>query len=215
MWRGPLRVLLAGVGALVVGCGSPPPPAFHPAGANPTAGQGSARLGQASSQQVTWPPFGSNVHVIMTSWLPADQGKVPAVITAKNFLLAILYAEYRGNQDHRWKAYAASSVAGALSSELAKPDVTSQSFTGTIRFSQMSAFSDPVVHGAVDVAVCFNDADSASVGLHSGKVIPDRTPADQHYYRNTDAIAKDASGQWHVVTIYPVVYYPQAVECKP
>jgi hypothetical protein len=215
MWRGPRWVLLAGVGALVAGCGSPAPPAFHPAGANPASGQASTPLGQTSSQQVTWPPFGSNVHVIMPAWLPADSSEIPAVITAKNFLLAILYAEYRGNQDHRWQAYAASSVTGALSSELAKPDVTTQSFTGTIRFSQMSAFADPVVRGAVDVAVCFNDADSASVGLHSGKVIPDHTPADQHYYRNTDAIAKDASGQWHVVTIYPVVYYPQAVECKP
>jgi hypothetical protein len=203
------------VGALVVGCGSPPSPGFHPAGADPAGGQGSSQSGQTSSQQVTWPPFGPNVHVVMTSWLPADPGKIPAVITAKNFLLAILYAEYRGNQDDRWKTYAASSVTGTLSSELAKPAVTTESFTGTIRFSQMSAFSDPVVPGAVDVAECFNNAGSASVRLHGGKVIPDRTPADQHYFRNTDAIAKDASGQWHVVTIYPVVYYPQAAECKP
>jgi hypothetical protein len=217
MWRGPLRVLLAGVGALAVGCGSPQPPAFHPAGANPvgSGGSGSSQLGQTSSQKVTWPPFGRNVRVIMPPWLPSDPSEVPAVITAKNFLLAILYAEYRGNQDDRWKTYAASSVTGALSSELAKPDVATQSFTGTIRFSQMSAFSDPVVPGAVDVAECFKDADSANVGLHSGKVIPDRTPADQHYYRNTDAIAKDANGRWHVVTIYPVIYYPQARECKP
>src|SRR5439155_4596195 len=50
-------------------------------------------------------PFGSNVHILMPAWLPADRGEVPAVITAKNFLLAFLYAEYKGNQDHRWAIY--------------------------------------------------------------------------------------------------------------
>ena len=35
MWRGPRMALLAGVGALVVACGSAPPATFHPEGANP------------------------------------------------------------------------------------------------------------------------------------------------------------------------------------
>ena len=110
MWRGPRRVLLAGVGALVAACGSAPPATFHPGGANPAgpggvAGPSSARLAQTASQKVTWPPFGGNVRVVMPAWLPADRGEIPAVITAKNFLLAFLYAEYRGSQDHRWSIY--------------------------------------------------------------------------------------------------------------
>jgi len=213
MWRRARWALLAGVGVLAVACGSAPPPVFHPEGANPAASAPS-RLAP-SSQQVTWPPFGSNVRVIMPAWLPADASEVPAVITAKNFLLTYLYAEYRGNQDSRWTSYVAASVASALRSDLAKPDVTTESFTGTIRFSRMSAFADPVLPGAVDVSECFSNAQSANVSLSSGQVIPDTTPAGQHYYRNTDALARDASGRWRVVTIYPVIYYPQARECKP
>jgi hypothetical protein len=216
MWRKPLGALLAGMGALAVACGSAPAPAFHPGGANPAvATPASARLPQAAPPRVAWPPFGRDVRIIMPAWLPAEASEVPAVITAKNFLLAFLYAEYRGNRDSRWTAYAAASVAGALRSELAKPDVTTESFTGTIRFSQMSASADPVLPGAVDVSECFSNAQSDDVGLHSGRVIPDATPAGQHSYRNTDALAADSSGRWQVVTVYPVIYYPPARGCKP
>jgi hypothetical protein len=216
MWRRPLGALLAGVGALAIACGSAPPPAFHPGGANPAmAGPPSARLPQASPSLVTWPPFGRDVRIIMPAWLPAEASEVPAVITAKNFLLAFLYAEYRGDRDSRWTAYVAASVAGALRSELAKPDVTTESFTGTIRFSRMSASADPVLPGAVDVSECFSNAQSANVGLHSGQAVPGTVPAGQQSYRNTDALAADPSGRWQVVTVYPVIYYPQARECKP
>jgi hypothetical protein len=202
----------------VVACGSAPPATFHPAGANPAgsggvAGPSSARLTQTASQKVTWPPFGSNVRVVMPAWLPADRGEVPAVITAKNFLLAFLYAEYKGNQDHRWTIYATGQVSGALASELSQPDVTTETFTGTIRFSQMRAFPDPSMPGAVDVSECFSNARSADVGLHTGHVIPDTTPPDQRHYRNTDVLAADPGGRWHVVSVYPVISYPQAKEC--
>ena len=217
MWRGRQGALLAGVAALVVACGSAPPPTFHPRAANPAgagaAGPSSSRLARTASQKVTWPPFGSNVHVIMPAWLPADRSEVPAVITAKNFLLAFLYAEYKGNQDHRWAIYATGQVSGALASDLSQPDVTSESFTGTIRFSRMRAFPDPSLAGAVDVSECFSNARSANVRPHTGRVIPDTTPPDQHHYRNTDVLAADRAGRWHVVSVYPVIYYPQAKEC--
>jgi hypothetical protein len=206
------------VAALVVACGSAPPPAFHPEGASPAgagggAGPSASRLAQTASQQVTWPPFGSNVDVIMTAWLPADRSEVPAVITAKNFLLAFLYAEYKGNQDHRWAIYVTGQVSGALASDLSQPGVTTESFTGTIRFSQMRAFPDPSMPGAVAVSECFSNARSANVGLHTGQVIPDTTPPDQRHYRNTDVLVADRGGRWHVVSVYPVIYYPQAKEC--
>jgi hypothetical protein len=202
----------------VVACGSAPPATFHPEGANPAgpgsvAGPSAARLAQTASQKVTWPPFGGNVRVVMPAWLPADRGEIPAVITAKNFLLAFLYAEYRGSQDHRWAIYAMGPVSGALASDLARPDVTDESFTGTIRFSRMRAFPDPSQAGAVDVSECFSNARSANVSLHTGQVIPDATPPGQHHYRNTDVLAKDRGGRWHVVSVYPVIYYPQAKEC--
>ena len=219
MWRGPCGVLsaaaaLAGLAALAA-CGAVRPPAFRPAGANPGAPAAtgtSSRLARTSA--LTWPPFGPDVHIVMPGWLPADRGEIPAVITAKNFLLAYLYAEYKGGTDQRWASYVAGDVATALRSDLAAPGVTTQSFTGTIRFSLMDAFPDPSVNGAVDVSECFDNAHSANVGLHSRQVIPDRIPPGQHYYRNTDVVARGAGGQWHVIGVYPVIYYPQAKECK-
>jgi len=206
------------VGALVVACGSVPPPAFHPEGVSPAgaggvAGPSSSRLAQTASQRVTWPPFGSNVHVIMPAWLPAERSEIPAVITAKNFLLAFLYAEYKGNQDHRWAIYVTGPVSRALAADLSQPDVTTESFTGTIRFSHMRAFPDPSMPGAVDVSECFSNARSANVALHTGQVIPDARPPGQRHYRNTDVLAVDRGGHWHVVSVYPVIYYPQAKEC--
>ena len=66
----------------------------------------------------------------MPGWLPADRGEAPAVVAAKNFLLAFLYAEYRGNQDDRWTKYVSGAVLGALKANLSEPSVTTESFTG-------------------------------------------------------------------------------------
>jgi hypothetical protein len=215
-----LSALLAGIAVLAGGCGSTHPMAFHPEGVRATAPKASLRpaspqLAPVSSDSLIWPPFGRDVHITMPAWLPADPAEVPAVITAKNFLLAFLYAEYTGNRDHRWAAFASPDVTQALGANLAAPDVTTESFTGTIQFSHMNAFADPSRAGAVDVSECFSNAQSANIGLHSRRVIPDSTPADQHYYRNTDVLARNSSGRWQVVSIYPVIYYPQARECKP
>jgi len=204
---------LTATGLLAVACWSAAPATFHPAGvAGNAAGAGTAA--PSGRNAVVRPPFGTNVHIVMPGWLPADSGEIPAVIAAKDFLLAFLYAEYRGNQDDRWTGYASGSVIGALKSDLEAPDVTAESFTGTIIFSHIRAFPDPIVKGGVDVSECFDNAQSSNTGLTTGKVIPDQVPADQHYYRNTDVMAV-ANGRWHVVSVYPVVYYPQAKECMP
>jgi hypothetical protein len=150
----------------------------------------------------------------MPGWLPADPSQVPAVIAAKNFLLAFLYAEYRGNQDDRWTGYASGQVMGALKANLSEPSVTTESFSGTIVFSHMRAFPDPATAEAIDVSECFDNAGSRNTDLATGKNVADRIPASQHYYRNTDVMAK-ANGHWRVISVYPVVYYPQAQECKP
>ena len=150
----------------------------------------------------------------MPGWLPADPAQVPAVITAKNFLLAFLYAEYRGNRDGRWAAYVSGTVKKGLGETLTQPDITTQSFRGTVVFSQMNAFADPAVPGGLVVSECFDNSRVTNTSLASGKAVPDTTPPDQHFYRNTDVLAPDASGRWHVVSVYPVIYYPQAKECK-
>ena len=91
--------------------------------------------------------------------------------------------------------------------------MTTESFTGTIRFSRMRAFPDSSLAGAVDVSECFSNARSANVGLHTGRVIPDAMPPGRHHSRNTDVLAKDWGGHWHVVSVHPVIPYPHAKEC--
>jgi hypothetical protein len=216
---------------LAAGCGAAAPSAFRPAGAagadstgpdgtgSPAARTGSTgAAGSAGQPQrasgLEWPPFGRGVHIVMPGWLPADPGEVPAVIAAKNFLLAFLYAEYRGNQDDRWTGFASGEVLGALKANLSQPSVTSESFTGTIMFSHMRAYPDPTTADAIDVSECFDNAGSRNTSLVTGRIIADRVPADRHYYMNTDVMAK-TNGRWTVISVYPVVYYPQAGDCRP
>jgi hypothetical protein len=209
---------LAGVTTLVCGCASQPPPAtFHPAGSVATGPEDTSVATSAPRRRggpLAWPPFGRNVHIVMPGWLPPDHGQVPAVIAAKDFLLAFLFAEYTGNRDQRWLAYAKGDVVSALRANLAEPSVTKESFRGTIRFSQFRAFADSQTQGAVDVSECFNNAHSVNTSITTGKPVSDNTPPDQHYYRNTDVLAKGRDGHWRVTQVYPVIYYPQAKECK-
>ena len=181
-------------------------------GRAPQAGGGAAA--GAAAGPLAWPPFGRGVRIVMPGWLPRNGAEVPAVITAEDFLLAVLYAEYRGNQDDRWAGYVAGAARSTQRSILAQPGVTTESFTGTIVFSHVRAFPDPAVRGAVDVSECFDNAMSANTSLSTGKIIPSRGPADLHYYRNTDVVTAE-NGRWQVVSMYPVVYYPRAKECKP
>ncbi|MFI5066658.1 MAG: hypothetical protein ACHP9Z_22150, partial [Streptosporangiales bacterium] len=201
--------LVAGA-LLAAGCGTAPARTFRPG----SAVAGAAASSGPAAGPLAWPPFGQDVRIVMPGWLPRNGAEVPAVITAKDFLLAVLYAEYRGNQDDRWAGYAAGAARSTQRSILAQPDVTTESFTGTIIFSRLRAFPDPVVRGAVEVSECFDNAMSANTSLSAGTIIPSREPGDLHYYRNTDVVAAE-NGRWQVVSMYPVVYYPQAKECKP
>jgi hypothetical protein len=211
--------LLAAAGGLAAGCGTAPG-TFRPAGATAPGAAARATAGaygtarRSGPSLLAWPPFGPDVHIVLPGRLPRAGDGDQAVILAEDFLLAFLYAEYRGNQDDRWSGYVSGPVRGALESNLAEPDVTTESFTGTIIFSHLSEFPDPTEPGAIDVSECFDNARSANTSLATGKVVPDHSPANQHYYLNTDALAL-RNGQWRVISVDPVIYYPQARECKP
>lgn len=200
----------------VPACGQASPAIFQPGG-TATAGAGAPGPevpGPARGKSVDWPPFGHNVHIVMPGWLPADPHQAPAVLAAKDFLLAFLYAEYRGNQDHRWTTYVSPTVLSALKSALAQPDVSTESFIGTITLTHMQASPDPVTKGAVDVSECFDNVGSDNTDLATGRVVINHVPANQHYYLNTDVMA-ESNGRWQVVSVNPVIYSPQAPECRP
>jgi len=187
---------------------------FTPLGGSPAAG-GQASADAGPSPGYVMPPFGSNVRIQMTSWLPADAAQAAAVNTDKSYELAYLYAEYKGGQDERWVNYVSPAMKSAVEESLRATDVTTESFTGTVKYFDMSVIPDPVVKGDLDVSACFDNADSSNTSLSTGAVIPDTAPPDSHYVRIADELRKDPAGQWQVYSSLPAVYYPEAAQCKP
>jgi hypothetical protein len=79
----------------------------------------------------------------------------------------------------------------------------------------MKVLRDPTVSADVDVSACFDNARALNTNLGTGAVLPEQSPSDNNYYRFTDQLAQSPTGQWQVVSNYPLVYYPRAKECKP
>jgi hypothetical protein len=198
----------------LVACSSPPPPAFNPGGPASTAP--ATPMAQSSGPgSVVMPPFGKNAHVVMTDWLPEDAGMARAVVADKDYELAFLYAEYTGGQSDDWTAYVNHTMELQVNGVLAKPDVTTESFKGTIKIFDMRVIRDPAVRGNLDVSACFDNAKAVNTDLKTGAVLPGQSVSDDNYYRFTDQLAQTSDGQWQVVSNYPIVYYPRAKECKP
>src|SRR5258708_21597845 len=109
-----LAALLLTSGLLAAACSSPSSTSsFQPGGGSSTPASPAATTSgapQAGADSLVMPPFGKNARIVMSPWLPVSAGEARAVITAKNFLLAVLYADYTGGQDHRWLAYVGSSL---------------------------------------------------------------------------------------------------------
>jgi hypothetical protein len=198
----------------LVACSSPPPPAFNP-GAPASTASATAVAQSSGPGSVVMPPFGKNAHIVMTDWLPGNADMAKAVVVDKDYELAFLYAEYTGGKSDDWAAYVSRTMELQVNGVLAKPDVTTESFKGTIRIFKMSVIRDPAVPADVDVSACFDNAKAVNTDLKSGAVLPGQSVSNQNYYRFTDQLAKDSAGQWRVVSNYPLVYYPRAKECKP
>lgn len=186
---------------------------FVPGGS--MAGGASAQATMSGGNSVTMPPFGKNVHIEMTGWMPPNAGQAQAVLVDKDYELAYLYAEYTSGQDQSWTAYVTPTMQTEVQSALSQQDITTESFTGTIRFFDMSVVRDPAVRGDLDVSACFDNAQSSNTSKQTGKALPGNVPADQHFYRYTDQLTKDSSGNWKVTSDLPPIYYPRAKECKP
>jgi len=203
----------AGLVALAA-CSSPPPPAFNPGG--PVSTAPATPMAQSSGPgSVIMPPFGKNAHVIMTDWMPRDAALARAVLTDKDYELAFLYAEYTGGKSQDWASYVSRTMELQVRAVLAKPDVTTESFKGTIRIFKMRAIRDPVLPRDVDASACFDNAQAVNTSLGTGAVLPGQSPSDDNYYRFTDQLAPASDGRWQVISNYPIVYYPRAKECKP
>ena len=198
----------------LVACSSPPPPAFNPGGPASTAS--ATAVAQSSGPgSVVMPPFGKNARIVMTGYLPKDAEMAKAVVADKDYELAFLYAEYTGGKSQDWTSYVNHTMELQVRAVLAKPDVTTESFKGTIRIFDMKVIRDPTVPGDLDVSACFDNARAVNTSLSTGAVLPGQSPSNDNYYRFTDQLAQSPTGQWQVISNYPLVYYPRAKECKP
>ena len=195
-------------------CSSPPPPAFNPGGPASTA-PATPMATSSGPGSVVMPPFGKNAHVIMTGWMPKDAGLAKAVLADKDYELAFLYAEYTGGKSQDWTSYVSRTMELQVRAVLAKPDVTTESFKGTIKIFDMRVIRDPTVPADLDVSACFDNARAVNTSLSTGAVLPGQSPSNDNYYRFTDQLAQSPTGQWQVISNYPLVYYPRAKECKP
>jgi hypothetical protein len=178
------------------------------------AAAGPASSGGTGADDFVMPPFGGNVRVAMTDWLPAAGSRlIPAVVTMKNFFLAFYYAQYKGGHDHRWAAYVSGTAQPAVAQSLQAPDVAGQSFTGAMSFGAMSAAADPKLKGDVDVRICVDTSHLTDTYLPSGKVEPTQPPPSQDDYTTTAYLAKGSTGQWYVVGLRQSVSVPVAKGC--
>jgi hypothetical protein len=223
--------LLAAAGVLAAACGSAAAPASSlRTGSAPASGAAAPAVSRVSQPArpaaaaprpsagpLVMPPFGSNVKIIMTSWLPASAGEARAVVTAKDFLLAVLFAEYTGGLDNRWEKYVGSSlVLRGMTAVLSAPGVNAESFTGTIRFWRMSAVPGTYGKNTISVTECVDTAGLRNTSLTTGNVLPpgQQLHGGQNWYSNTDVLALTGPGRWAVVSIPPVTEYPEA-QCRP
>jgi len=218
--RGPAVTASAALaGAALLGLSacsaSPSASTFTPGVGGTASAPAGPPSGGGTAKGYVMPPFGKDVTVEMTSWAPADPDQARAVSTDKNYELAYLYAEYRGGQDEAWENYVSPAMESAVRDSLQAKDVTTESFTGTIKYFDMSVIADPLVKGDLDVSACFDNAGASNTDLTTGKVIPGTGSPDSHYVRISDELRKGASGQWQVVSSLPSVYYPKAKQCKP
>lgn len=199
----------------VSACSSGSTNSFVPGGGASVGAVATAVASTPAPGGIVMPPFGKNVHVLITAGHPTDPGLAQAVRTDENYELAFLYSEYVGGQADGWTAYVNSTMQTEVSSTLAQPDVTTESFTGTIRIFEMSVIRDPAVPADVDVSGCYDNVKASNTDLKTGAVLPDNSAPDSHYYRFTDQLTQTSAGGWKVVSDYPRIYYPRAKECKP
>src|SRR5439155_1576564 len=124
-----------------------------------------------------------------------------------------LYAEYTGGKSQDWTAFVSHTMELQVRALLAKPDVTTESFKGTIKIFDMKVIRDPTVPGDLDVSACFDNARAVNTSLSTGAVLPGQSPSADNYYRFTDQLAQSPPCLWipigdaHTGSQYVIDFY--------
>jgi hypothetical protein len=224
---GPLAAgaLLTAVALLGAGCSSQSTQSFDASGTGPSSGSTASGQAEATttpgsatatgSAAVTMPSFGANVHIVLGAFPKLGTADGQALVTDLDYQLDFLYADYTGGRSQTWINEVNPTMVQALQSGLAQPDVTTESFTGTIRLFRFSVIKDPVVKGDLDVTGCMDNAGAVNTDLKSGAVLPGQSVTDHNYFRYSNELAPVPGGGWQVVENMPDIYFPLAGGCKP
>jgi hypothetical protein len=187
------------------------------ASASPDAPSPSPSPSAQAADTVTWPPFGADAKVILDPYT-GDASTAGAVVTAKDMLLALEYAYYTGGKDTRWKSYVTAPKMMSDSEALfAQPDVTTESWTGTIKITHFGATLGIYGKNTALVSFCQNTSGARNTSLSTGKILPasDQGTGDQNYFSITYRLSSDTHGFWSVYATDPAIDYPRAPACKP
>src|SRR5579875_717468 len=201
----------------VTACGSGGhPQTFVPGGSEPPTAQSTANATSAVPGLVHF-PFPSSVHIEFQTPLPTDPQDESVVITDENFQSAYYYSLYSEGGNQHFAPYIASpSVLTSVQANVAQNFTGHERIRGTLRIFDTSV--SQVTGSAKDMAVtfCGDNSRLASVSAQTGRVVPDNTPANDHFFSQTDSYMPTRGGKWGLVAI-STTFYPngQARECKP
>jgi hypothetical protein len=201
---------------LTTACGSAASPSgvgtFTPGATASTAAPASS--GGTGTDDFVMPPFGSNLHVMMSAFLPPVATLIPAVVAAKDYYLALYYSEYTGGSDTRWMTYTAGTQQTTVGAFLKGPVVAGQSFTGTLTFTDMSAAPDKIITGDIDVFMCVDSSHTTEVTYPGGRPLAKQPPLSQDDFRQMLYMAEGSNGQWYMDGATNPHYLPAAQGCS-
>jgi hypothetical protein len=164
-------------------------------------------------------PFPASVHIEFQTPPPASSPQRAVVLTDEDFQLAYYWSLYSEGGNQRFARYIASpTVLSAVQASVAQNFAEHERIRGTLRIYRTTVAQVAGAAGApsgLAVSFCGDNSQLASVSARTGAVVPDQTPAVQHWFSQTDSyIARH--GSWVLASI-STVFYPAgpAKECKP
>lgn len=166
---------------------------------------------------VVMPPFGHGARVVADWKLPASRSQAGAVTTAENMALAILYTDYTSGQVQGWRAYSGNQqVTKYLAGGMNIPDITTRSWTGTLKLWNMSVVPAPYGPSTTLVSWCENDAATRNTSAAAHTVLPpdQQEQGDANYYLVSYVMIHNAAGKWSVAEIMANQNVQQAPQCR-
>jgi hypothetical protein len=157
------------------------------------------------------------VHIEFQTPLPADPQEASVVVTDENFQLAYYYSLYSEGGNQHFASYIVSpTVLTAVQAAVAPNFTEHERIRGTLRIFDTTVSGVAGAPSDLAVSFCGDNSQLASVSARTGQVVPDSTPADHHYFRQTDSYLPGKGGKWGLAAI-STTFYPNgpAKECKP